>query len=58
MDTNENKTDREGRTVENEIFRPIGRVKYGSVEIVIHDSRVVQIEVRKKVRLGKSSRDN
>lgn len=28
----------------------IAEVKYGSVEIVIHDSKVVQIERREKIR--------
>jgi hypothetical protein len=31
-------------------------IRFGSVEIVIHDSKVVQIERREKIRLDKSSR--
>lgn len=35
-----------------EIATAIRGIRYGSVEIVIHDSRVVQIERREKVRLA------
>ena len=31
-------------------------IRYGSVEIVIHDSRIVQIERRERVRLDETSR--
>ena len=31
-------------------------IRFGSVEIVIHDSRIVQIERREKVRLEETSR--
>lgn len=41
--------------VEEEILRAIRAVRFGSVEIVIHDSRVVQIERREKVRPGEGS---
>ena len=34
-----------------EIAGAIRGIRYGSVEIVIHDSRVVQVERREKVRL-------
>ena len=37
--------------VEHEIVRAIGRIDYGSVEIVVHDGRVVQIECREKIRI-------
>lgn len=36
--------------VQAEILRALREVKFGSVEIVIHDSRVVQIERREKTR--------
>jgi hypothetical protein len=32
------------------ILEAIGSLQYGSVEITIHDSRVVQIECKKKIR--------
>lgn len=37
--------------LEQEILRAVRDVKYGSVEVVIHDSRVVQVERREKIRL-------
>jgi hypothetical protein len=39
-----------------EILRSIKNVRFGSVEITIHDSRVVQIERKEKVRLAPPSR--
>ncbi len=39
-----------------EILRSIKNVRFGSVEITIHDSRVVQIERKEKVRLAPQSR--
>ncbi len=38
-----------------EIARAVRQIRFGSVEIVIHDSRVVQIERREKVRFDKAS---
>jgi hypothetical protein len=37
--------------IEREIQRAIGRIDYGSVEVVIHDGKVVQIECREKIRV-------
>lgn len=31
----------------------LGKIKYGSVEIIIHDSKIVQIESRERIRLDK-----
>lgn len=28
-------------------------IRYGSIELVIHDGRIVQIERREKIRIGK-----
>lgn len=41
-----------------EILNAVASVEYGSVEVVIHDRRVVQIECRKKIRInpGESNR--
>jgi len=36
--------------VEKEILRALSGLNFGSVEIVVHDSRVVQIERKEKVR--------
>jgi len=38
-------------TVEQEILRAVARIEYGSVEVVIHDGKVVQIECREKIRV-------
>ena len=38
--------------VEQEILREISRIEYGSVEVVVHNAKVIQIEVRKKRRFG------
>ena len=35
-----------------EILRAIAGIRYGSVEVTIHEGRVVQIECREKIRLG------
>jgi hypothetical protein len=35
-----------------QILSAIGSVEYGSVEIVIHDGKVMHIERREKIRLG------
>jgi hypothetical protein len=37
--------------IEREIQRAIERIDYGSVEVVIHDGKVVQIECREKIRV-------
>ena len=37
-------------TAEREILEAVRALRYGSVEISVHDGRVVQIETREKVR--------
>lgn len=37
-------------TSDEEILRAVHNVRYGSVEITIHDSKVVQVERREKIR--------
>jgi len=39
--------------VDRRILEAVRSLDYGSVEVVVHDSRVVQIERREKVRLDK-----
>ena len=39
-----------------EILRSIKSVRFGSIEITIHDSRVVQIERKEKVRFAPAPR--
>ena len=39
------------------IFRALRKIEYGSVEITIHGSKIVQIETREKVRwMNKSTK--
>lgn len=37
--------------LERQIMSALKDVRYGSVEIIIHDSKVVQIERKEKIRL-------
>ncbi len=39
-----------------EVVQAITNVRFGSVEITIHDSRVVQIERKEKVRFARAPR--
>ena len=36
------------------ILRVVASIEYGSIEIIIHDNRVVQIECREKIRVNQS----
>ncbi len=38
------------QTVEEAILRALKGIRFGSVEIIVHDSRVVQIERKEKTR--------
>lgn len=40
-------------TIEQEILRAVARIEYGSVEVVIHDGKVVQIECKEKIRMAR-----
>ncbi len=40
----------DGLDIEQKILFALKGIRYGSVEIVIHDSRIVQIERKEKVR--------
>ena len=55
MKKDEEGIERVGKEIEEEILRAIRKIQFGSVEIVIHDSRIVQFEVREKVRLERPS---
>jgi hypothetical protein len=44
--------------IEQQILRTIKDVRYGSVEIIIHDSKIVQIERKEKIRLDKDHSKN
>ena len=41
---------------ELEVLEAIRALRYGSVEIVVHEGRVVQIETREKVRFDEAGR--
>lgn len=38
--------------IQEEIFKAIQSLRYGSVEVVVHDSEIVQIERKEKVRFS------
>lgn len=38
---------------EEQIIRSVRDLKYGTVEIVIHDSKIVQVEKSEKIRFDK-----
>ena len=46
----------EHRAIVATILRALNEITFGSVEIVIHASKVVQIERRERVRFGEQSR--
>jgi hypothetical protein len=41
-------------SAESAILSAVRNIRYGSVEVIVHDSRVVQIECKKKIRLQSS----
>ncbi|MGH8762651.1 MAG: YezD family protein [Nitrosospira sp.] len=41
--------------IKQQILRAIAHIEYGSVEVVIHDGKVVQIECRKKIRVDRNA---
>jgi hypothetical protein len=58
MSTNQIKQERE--SIEKpawleEVRRQVGSLHYGMVQIIVHDSKVTQIENTERVRLDKSS---
>lgn len=44
-----------GNTALAEIANAIGTLKFGSVEITVHEGRVTQIEKREKVRFNENN---
>lgn len=38
--------------IKQRILSAIANIEYGSVEVVVHDGKVVQIECREKIRVG------
>jgi hypothetical protein len=49
----EDRGEEELSRIERELRRALSEIRYGSIEIVIQDSRVVQIERREKLRLDR-----
>jgi len=43
------------RQMTQQILRALQDIRYGSVEIIIHDSKVVQIERKEKFRVDTNS---
>ena len=43
------------RQLTQQILQALQEIRYGSVEIIIHDSQVVQIERKEKIRIGTDS---
>ena len=41
----------DGQRIEQTILQALRDLRFGSVEIIVHDSRVVQIERREKMRV-------
>ncbi len=44
--------------VKQRILSAIATIEYGSVEVVVHDGKVVQIECREKIRVGRHQPGN
>ena len=40
--------------VKQRILYAIANIEYGSVEVVIHDGKITQIECREKIRVGRT----
>lgn len=38
-----------------EIIQAVGQIKYGSIEITVHDGRITQLERREKVRFNQDA---
>jgi len=43
------------RRLTQQILRALQEIRYGSVEIIIHDSRIVQVERKEKIRIDTDS---
>jgi hypothetical protein len=50
MDHAESRSPALAPDVQREIMRAVAGVEFGSVEVIVHNGRVVQIEVRTKKR--------
>lgn len=50
-----NASDFDDEEIQREIMRALRGLGYGSVEILVHDSKVVQIERKEKIRFQKQA---
>jgi hypothetical protein len=48
-------SENDAESVESSILQAVRSIRYGSVEVIIHDSCVVQIECKKKIRIQSGS---
>jgi len=55
---NLNLTDDSGQNWQDIVRQHVESLRFGTVEIIVHDSRVIQIEKTERVRLGKSGAGN
>jgi hypothetical protein len=39
-----------------EILKDLKKIKYGSIEIIVHNGQIIQIEKKEKIRIEKQSR--
>lgn len=46
--------------IAQEILHAVASIEYGSIEVIVHESKVVQIECREKIRVSqhRSNRKN
>lgn len=56
--SNQNSAETNENEIVNEILAAVRSIRYGSVEIVIHDSKVVQIERKEKLRFENKTKAN
>lgn len=52
--SNLNLTDDSGQNWQDIVRQHVESLRFGTVEIIVHDSRVIQIEKTERVRLGKT----
>ena len=57
MNPHRQKENEELHKIEHELRLALSEIRYGSIEIVIQDGRVVQIERREKVRFDREGRE-
>ena len=52
MDSTEQSDRQDHQTIEQAIRLALRGIRFGSIEIIVHDSKVVQIERKEKVRFN------